>query len=148
MAAAGGARQRADFTAALDAVEIREALLLAPTVRPESTAPCERPGLYVFRFFEVATVDVSEGAALSRQAWETYENADNYASEPQGLFRPAGTASESGRMLLVTWYDGLESWQTSRRPHPKARENFQRRRELTRGTMALATRLVAPVQVG
>ena len=44
-----------------------------------------------------------------------------------------------GRMLLVTWYDGLESWQRSRQFPPEARDNFLRRRELTGGTLALAT---------
>ena len=52
---------------------------------------------------------------------------------------------DTGRMLLVTWYDGLESWQISRRPNPAATENFLRRRELTQSTTAIATRLVEPV---
>ena len=146
VAAASGERLETDFTGVLGdaSVLIRESLLLAPTVRPEGTAPCQTPGLYVFRFFEVATANVAEVAELSRQAWETFENADNYASEPQGLFRPYDQSIDSGRMLLVTWYDGLESWQTSRAPDPAATENFRRRRALTDGTMALATRLIAP----
>jgi hypothetical protein len=49
-------------------------------------------------------------------------------------------------MLLVTWYDGLESWQTSRAPDPAAVENFKRRRALTDGTVALATRLSTPFE--
>ena len=148
VAAASGERTEADFTAVLDndRVTIRDSLLMAPTVRPEGTAPCQAPGLYVFRFFEVATANVAEVAELSRQAWETFENADDYASEPQGLFRPYDQAIESGRMLLVTWYDGLESWQTSRAPDPAAVENFRRRRALTDGTVALATRLIAPFE--
>ena len=146
VAAASGKRAEADFTSVFDngSVTIRDSLLMAPTVRPEGTAPCQTPGLYVFRFFDVATANVAEVAALSRQAWETFENSDDYASEPQGLFRPYDQSSESGRMLLVTWYDGLESWQTSRAPDPAAVRNFKRRRALTDGTVALATRLIAP----
>ena len=146
VAAASGERPEKDFSDVLDgrAISIRDSLLLAPTVRPEGTAPCREPGLYVFRFFEVATADVAEVAELSRQAWETFENADNSQSEPQGLFRPFDQSIDSGRMLLVTWYDGLESWQTSRAPDPAAVENFKRRRALTRGTLALATRLITP----
>ncbi|MEM8765903.1 MAG: hypothetical protein AAGE43_00545 [Pseudomonadota bacterium] len=147
--AAAGARDLEAFTAPLASsavdVEVIDSLLLAPTVRPERPTPCDRPGLYVFRFFEVLGRDVEEIAALSKEAWETFENTDAYAAEPQGLFRQAGQgAEESGRMLLVTWYDGLESWQTSRQPNPAATENFLRRRELTAGTVALATRLLEP----
>ncbi len=148
VAAGSGERAETDFTAALaePAISINDSLLLAPTVRPAGSAPCQKPGLYVFRFFEVATSDVAEVAELSRQAWETFENADSYQSEPQGLFRPWDQRPDSGRMLLVTWYDGLESWQTSRAPDPAAVENFRRRRELTEGTLALATRLITPFE--
>ena len=146
VAAASGRLPASAFTDPLASapIEIRDSLLLTPTVRPEGSAPCETPGLYVFRFFEVPTANVAEVAALSREAWETFENADDYQSEPQGLFRPLDQSAASGRMLLVTWYDGLESWQTSRAPDPAARENFLRRRALTNGTLALATRLITP----
>jgi len=146
IAAAAGARQKADFDKALadQPIEIRDTQLLVPTVRPEGVAPCEAPGLYIFRFFSVPTPHMDEVVRLSRQAWETFENSDHYQSEPQGLFRPADDSDENDRMLLVTWYDGLESWQVSRRPAPEAMENFQRRRALTGGTVALATRLSTP----
>ncbi len=148
VAAAPGERLLADFEqataedVAAERITEVEAELLNPTVRPNGTAPCHKPGLYVFRFFEVRNADAPEVAELSRQAWETFENSEAYMSEPQGLFRPADGSAEWGRMLLVTWYDGLTSWQTSRRPAPEAMANFQRRRELTRGTVALATRLI------
>jgi hypothetical protein len=45
-------------------------------------------------------------------------------------------------MLLVTWYDGFDSWQTSRQPTAEATDNFRRRRALTQSTIAYATRLV------
>ncbi len=45
-------------------------------------------------------------------------------------------------MMLLTWYDGLESWQNSRGSSPEAVSNFRRRRALTQGTIAFATRLV------
>lgn len=142
VAAAADRRPREAFTAALNGLEVRDSLLLSPTVRPATDAPREKEGLYVFRFFDVADADVAEVVQLSAQAWKTFENTDAYQSEPQGLFRQADSAGV-GRMLLVTWYDGLESWQLSRRPAPEAMENFLRRRELTRGTVALATSLVS-----
>lgn len=127
---------------ALGPVREADTLLLEPTVRPTSQAPLSREGLYVFRFFEVANKDVEEIAALSEEAWQTFEASDAYAAEPQALFCQADRSAERGRMLLVTWYDGLESWQTSRTPHAKAREIFRRRHALTQGTIAYATRLL------
>ncbi|MAE94632.1 MAG: hypothetical protein CL910_08235 [Deltaproteobacteria bacterium] len=127
----------------LPATAEAETLLLEPTVRPTTEAPLTREGLYVFRFFEVAHRDVDEIAELSREAWESFEESDAYAAEPMALFCQADRSAERGRMLLVTWYDGLNSWQTSRRPDPRARENFLRRHELTAGTIAYATRLLA-----
>ena len=122
--------------------EIVESHLFVPTVRPASFVPVSRPGLYVFRFFDVAHGDVDEIARLSNEAWTTFEAADAYAAEPQALFAQADRSAPAGVMLLVTWYDGLESWQTSRAPAPEAAENFLRRRELTQGTIAYATTLV------
>jgi hypothetical protein len=143
MAAARDELPAQAFTGALpDGVDVRHAELLESTVRPVDTAPCERPGVYVFRFFEVGNADVDAIVQLSREAWTTFENTDAYAAEPQGLFAQHDRRSERGRMLLVTWYDGLESWQTSRTPSPAARENFQRRQALVSRTVALATRLV------
>ena len=117
-------------------------LLLEPTVRPTDDSPCTRAGLYVFRFFEVAHGDVEEIASLSKTAWETFEGVDAYNAEPQALFCQHDRSDENGKMLLCTWYDGLNSWQTSRNPAPEARANFQRRARLTRSTIAYATRLI------
>ena len=96
----------------------------------------------MFRFFEIAHEDVSEIAALSKEAWETFEATNDYSAEPQGLFCQADRSSERGRMLLLTWYDGFDSWLTSRKPHPKARDLFMRRHAMTDGTVAYATRLL------
>ena len=128
----------------LDPVADAETLLLEATVRPTSSSPSplSRKGLYVFRFFEIAHEDVSEIAALSKEAWETFEATNDYSAEPQGLFCQADRSSEHGRMLLLTWYDGFDSWLTSRKPHPKARDLFMRRHAMTDGTVAYATRLL------
>jgi hypothetical protein len=121
---------------------IVEQYLLRPTVRPLDAKPLERPGLYVFRFFDVRHVDVDEIARLSYEAWTTFQASDAYRAEPQGLFCESAPRAPAGVMLLCTWYDGLESWQTSRTPAPAATENFRRRHELTSGTIAFATRLI------
>lgn len=119
-----------------------DSVALSSTVRPSAIEPVTGEGLYVFRFFEVQLSDCDEIVALSREAWETFEGSDRYASRPMGLFAPRGGDGGSGRMLLVTWYDGFASWETSRAPAPEARRNFQRRHALTSGTVAYATRLV------
>ncbi|MBW2230938.1 MAG: hypothetical protein JRH17_11165 [Deltaproteobacteria bacterium] len=128
---------------ALDMVVEAETLWLEATIRPTSPLPLGRKGLYVFRFFEVANKDVEEIAALSKEAWETFEDTNDYSAEPQALFCQADRSSDRGRMLLLTWYDGFDSWQTSRKPHPKAQDLFVRRHNLTQGTIAYATRLLS-----
>lgn len=119
-----------------------DTLLLEPTVRPTEHEPRSRAGLYVFRFFDVAHRDVDEIAALSFEAWKDFETTDAYQAIPQGLFRQHDTSAERGRMLLCTWYDGLNSWQASRTPPGAASANFRRRHTLTEGTVAYATRLL------
>jgi hypothetical protein len=144
VAAAQGVRQTSDFTDPLQRIaQPREILSLANTTRPVAISPLERAGLYVFRFFYVSNKDVDEIVRLSQEAWTTFEDSTQYAAQPQGLFCEQDLAPERGTMLLLTWYDGLQSWQTSRQPAHEARENFQRRQALTHGTLALATRLVS-----
>ena len=123
---------------------VAESYEFAPTVRPVGFAPLERPGLYVFRFFDVANADTDEVARISNEAWTTFEHTDAYATEPMALFREVDRSRPSSFMLLVTWYDGFGSWEASRDPAPEARELFRRRRQLTRGAVAYATRLLAP----
>lgn len=128
---------------ALGGARIVEQYLLAPTVRPACPpSALTRPGVYVFRFFDTETRHIDEIVALSQEAWTTFENTSAYRSEPLGLFAPADRSGSEARMLLLTWYDGFGSWETSRTPAPAARANFARRHELTSGTVAFATSLV------
>lgn len=140
LAGSGAASLGADPGTPADALVV-DRLDLRSTVRPHSTEPLTRDGLYVFRFFEVPAGSRDELVALSQQAWQTFEATDRYASRPEGLFRPRDDQGAS-RMLLVTWYDGFESWSASRAPAPQATDNFRRRHELTNGTVAYATRLL------
>jgi len=143
VAAAAGDGPGVDFRPALPPdAHVVDALELESTARPESIARLPAEGLYVFRFFDVRRSDCDEIVSLSREAWETFEDTDRYASRPQGLFRPVEDGGETGRMLLVTWYDGFASWEASRSPAPEARDNFRRRHQLTGGTIAYATRLL------
>ena len=112
------------------------------TARPATDDPPTLPGLYVHRLFEVHAADVERFVELSQEAWRTFERARDYQAEPQGLFRQREHPAEGGLMLLVTWYDRLESWERSRTPAPEAEANFRARAALTRKSMAFATRLV------
>lgn len=131
-----------DGRAALPAnTSIVEERAMVPTVRPLTIERRTRPGVYVFRWFEVHNRDVEEIAALSKEAWESFEDTDAYQAEPQALFRDADTDVDDGLMLLVTWYEGLRSWEISRNPAPEARANFAARQKLTLGAFPVATRL-------
>lgn len=141
IASSGDVTSVTDNILALEAVASAETLILEPTLRPSDLSPLSRQGLYVFRFFDVAHKDVDEIVELSRVAWETFDTSSDY--EPEGLFRQADRSNPRGRMLLLTWYQGLAAWQASRTEFPPvARENFQRREALTAGTIAYATRLI------
>jgi hypothetical protein len=144
MAAAPGDRPDQDFHAALPAdAEVVDTLPLLSTVRPEVIGELPLEGLYVLRFFDVRLADCDQIVALSREAWESFEDTDRYVSRPQGLFRPRDHGDPVGRMLLVTWYDGFDSWEISRAPAPEASDNFRKRHILTSGTIAYATRLLS-----
>ncbi len=128
-------------------VEVVEEINLIPTARPSNTLPLSRAGLYVHRLFEIEASHADEFVQLSAAGWQTLENSDRYASEPMGLFRESTSTRALIRMVLVTWYDSFASWQESRNFPPGAAVNFQRRAELTLGTIAYATRLL-PVEAG
>lgn len=135
----GGVQER---LAALPSVAAADALLLEPTVRPTAGVQRAREGLYVFRFFGVAHRDVDEIAAISAAAWQDFEHGSDYQAVPQGLFKQLDRTAPDGKMLLCTWYDGLNSWQASRTPPGQAGERFRRRGAMTQWTVAYATRLL------
>ena len=127
-------------------VSIVERYSWIPTSRPERATPLTGKGLYVLRFFDIMHQDADDIAAISRAAWETFEVSDQYASKPLALFKEQikedSPVDAQGRMLLITWYDGFASWQTSRQPAPAAVDNFKRRAALTSGTIAYACKLL------
>jgi len=48
----------------------------------------------------------------------------------------------SNELIVMTRYDGLASWSTSRNPHADARAIFRERHALLHSTTAVATRLL------
>lgn len=133
-----GSTVRGNLPAGASAVEEYE---FVATARPETDEPPSRAGLYVHRLFGVDAANVDRFVELSQEAWRTFETAADYESQPQGLFRQREHPERDGLMLLVTWYDRLESWERSRTPPPEAAANFQERARLTKRSLAYATRL-------
>ncbi|MEO8538290.1 MAG: hypothetical protein ABI577_01025 [bacterium] len=119
-----------------------EARDVVATARPLTDEAPSKPGIYVHRLFGVDGKDVQRFVGLSAEAWNTFENTSDYKAEPQGLFRMREHPESGGQMLLVTWYDSLESWERSRTPAPEAEANFRQRAMLTKRSIAIATRLV------
>jgi hypothetical protein len=107
-----------------------------------------RAGVYVFRDFWLPYEHLQEAVTLSSAAWQTFESDEAFAAEPMGLFAPAQElpAAQECRLHLLTWYPDFTSWETSRQSDPAAMQRFISRRELTRTTHAVATRLLLPSQ--
>ena len=147
--------------AAAPKVQMLDTVILEPTVRPTEHLPRSREGIYVFRWFDIATDTTPDHQAagegvgrkieeiirLSKEAWVTFEGG--FDTEVQGLFCEPGirdntVTSSRSRMLLITWYQSLSVWEASRFPAPAARENFLKRQQLTQSATPVATRLVLP----
>lgn len=111
-----------------------------PTARPSDHTARTRPGIYVFRWFDIHTRDIDEIVRLSTEAWVTFESG--FDTEVQCLFRQPPPGDDVGRMLLITWYTDLSVWEASRSPSAEARENFIKRARLTLQATPICTRLV------
>jgi hypothetical protein len=120
-------------------LQVQLALDLVPTVRPTDHTPLSKPGIYVFRWFDVLNKDVDEIASLSEQAWVSFEG--DFDSQIQGLFALQDRQDDKGRMLLLTWYRNLTVWQDSRAPSKEAMNLFIKRHALTIEALPIATRL-------
>jgi len=123
-------------------LDVKEHFLLVPTARPTVHEPLSKPGICVFRWFDVENKNVAQMADLSRQAWVTFES--EFDCEPIALFAESDRTSDRGKMLLITWYRDLSVWEASRNPPDEARENFAKRHTMTIEAKPIATRLYLP----
>ncbi len=116
---------------------------LTPTLRPKDGATPAPLGVYVHNWFTIDDT-VDEFVRLSGEAWPDFEAA--FETRIFGLFlaeaSDADRAANGRRLLLMTGYRDLAEWQKSRNPQPTARAAFQRRRELTRVSLARACVLI------
>lgn len=111
---------------------------IRPTVRPVEHASRDVPGIYVFRWFDVAPDTVDEIVDLSNAAWPSFES--DFDARIQGLF--VEESDQPTKMVLLTWYRDLSVWEDSRKPSAESRENFIKRHQLTREALPVATTLV------
>jgi hypothetical protein len=119
------------------------------TVRPLDPTPPTESGIYAHRWFEIASDDWPEFVELSQGAWPDFEAA--FAARIVGFWRSVDSAAGQARVLLVTRYPSLASWERSR-PYSadpvegvqEARRKFLRRAELTKRTIVRISRLVGP----
>lgn len=131
--------------AKLPGVVSAEAHRLAPTARP---APTDRPqpgGIYVHRWFVIATPSLPEFVELSTTGWRDFEA--RFETNIFGLFTAEpterDTAAGETRLLLCTRYKDHGVWEASRDPTTDAMAAFARRQKLTRDTWAASTLLTA-----
>jgi hypothetical protein len=118
---------------------------LTPTIRPADGGKPVAMGVYVHNWFTIDASGFDEFVKLSGEAWPDFEG--HFETRIFGLFaaRPSKDDLMEGawRLLLMTGYRDLDTWQKSRNPAETARVAFARRRELTRVSLARACVLAA-----
>jgi hypothetical protein len=126
----------------LKGAQVRARDPLAATLRPAGDSDLPKPGgIYVHRWFTVATANVEAFVDLSGQAWPSFEAG--FDTNIFGLFRAAAPpANGEVRMLLLTRYADHGVWEASRQPATTAREAFSNRHELTTWTIARSSLLL------
>ncbi len=109
---------------------------LRATVRPAATDRPKPGGIYVLRWFVIATPSLAEFLELSTTGWRDFEA--RFDTNIFGLFTAEQTAEDQAagqtRLLLVTRYKDHGVWEQSRNPDTAAMAAFQRRQLITRDT--------------
>lgn len=89
-----------------------ETRLMEATVRPTSDAPPAYPGVYVFRWFDVAAADWETFRDVSDAAWPNMEAV--FDVNICGFWRCLETQPPASKTLLLTRYADLSVWEASR----------------------------------
>jgi hypothetical protein len=117
---------------------------LAATARPSPTDRPKPGGIYVHRWFVIATPSLGEFVDLSTTGWRDFEA--RFDTNIFGLFTaeptPVDEAAGQTRLLLLTRYKDHGVWETSRDPTTEAMAAFQRRQRITRDTWNASSLLV------
>ncbi|WP_430424910.1 hypothetical protein [Phenylobacterium sp.] len=117
---------------------------LQATARPSPTDRLKPGGIYVHRWFVIATPSLPEFIELSTTGWRDFEA--RFDTNIFGLFTAEQTAADKAagqtRLLLLTRYKDHGVWEASRNPDTAAMAAFQRRQLITRDTWNDSTLLV------
>lgn len=117
---------------------------LQATARPSPTDRLKPGGIYVHRWFVIATPSLPEFEELSTTGWRDFEA--RFDTNIFGLFTAEQTAADKAagqtRLLLLTRYQDHGVWEASRNPDTAAMAAFQRRQLITRDTWNDSTLLV------
>ena len=119
---------------------------LRATVRPAAADAPKPGGIYVHRWFTIATPSLAEFVDLSTTGWRDFEA--RFEADIFGLFTaeptPQDNAAGQTRLLLLTRYKDHGVWEESRNPTTDAMAAFRRRQLLTKETWNDST-LLAPL---
>lgn len=117
---------------------------LHATARPSATDRMKPGGIYVHRWFVIATPSLPEFIELSTTGWRDFEA--RFDTNIFGLFTAEQTSEDKAagqmRLLLLTRYKDHGVWEDSRNPDTAAMAAFQRRQLITRDTWNDSTLLV------
>lgn len=117
---------------------------LAATARPSATDKPKAGGIYVHRWFVIATSSLPEFVELSTTGWRDFEA--RFDTNIFGLFTAEQTAADKAagqtRLLLLTRYATHGVWEDSRNPTTEAMAAFGRRQLITRDTWNDSTLLL------
>jgi hypothetical protein len=123
------------------------AVPLVASARPTAIAPLDAGGVFAHRWFHIASESWGEFLDLSTGAWPAFESA--YGATIEGFLRAEDSPAGTDRVLLITRYPSLASWETSRGvlrdPSGDVQEagrRFLRRRELTQRSIVRTGTLV------
>jgi hypothetical protein len=117
---------------------------LTPTLRPGLPDGLSAGGVYVHRWFVIASTSLPEFLELSTSGWAHFERL--YDARVFGLFTAEQTPTERERgfvrLLLLTRYKDHAVWEASRDPSTEAMSAFLQRARLTRETWNASTLLL------
>jgi len=134
----------------IDGVVGCETERLLPTLKPETTTPPRKQGIYAFRWFDVPGANWIEFLDLCAAAWPGWEAA--YESKIIGLWCHEPSDRDSIRSLLLSRRPSLAMWERTKKPESEeeieVRAKMGRRYDLCTWTSVYTTTLVSTAESG
>jgi hypothetical protein len=118
---------------------VSEEQLMVATVRPTSTEKINQPGIYVIRWIRIQPDDIEEYTSLCLKTWPAFETLSS--ARCYGVFRALENDCGVSKILMLTWYENLTDWESSRSLNPADSDKWARRSEMELSHWAEAGRL-------